>query len=114
MSDQTKQELPTTEQAGCLGGVIRLVWLAAGNAALVFIAIAMAQRRAVWALDLTFWAIVAGLIVLRYIDITRFGGLTTDGEPASLQHWRRYLVLLLLVAGVLWALAHGFACLTVS
>jgi hypothetical protein len=114
MLDQTTQGLPTTEQTGCLGAVIRLVWLAVGNAALLFLAVAIAQRRALLALDLTFWAIVVGLVVLRYIDITRFGGLTTDGKPASLQHWRRYLVLLLLVAGGLWALAHGVAFFTVS
>jgi hypothetical protein len=109
MSDQAKQELPTTEQTGCLGGVIRLLWLMVGNFALVLIAVALAQRQALSALDLTFWAIVIGLIVLRYIDITRLGGRTTDEKPASLQHWRRYLVLLLLAAGGLWALARGVA-----
>ena len=35
------------------------------------IAIGIAQRRALWAFDLTFWAIVVGLIVLRYTDRVR-------------------------------------------
>ncbi len=106
MSDQTKQAVPQTEQVGCLAVVVRVLWLVIGNAALFFLAIRIAQRRAFSALDVAFWAVVLGLIVVRYIDITRLKGSTKDGEPASLRHWRRYVLSLLLVSGAAWALAH--------
>ena len=108
-SQKITQTAPPAEGTGCLGVVVRLVWLAAGNAALFFLAIAIAQRRRLSPLDLVFWAIVLGLIILRYIDITRLKGLTKDGDPASLHHWRRYVALLVLISAGLWGLAHGVA-----
>jgi hypothetical protein len=79
----------------------------AGNAALLMLTILIIEEEALSGLDIAFWAIVVALIILRYIDITRMNGLTSEGEPASLQHWRRYALLLLLIAGGVWVLAHG-------
>ena len=98
MPDQAEHVPPPTEEVGCLGAVVRLVWLAAGYAALLFLAIFIAHGRGRAALDLVFWAIVLGLVAIRHIDITRLGGLTKDGDPASLQHWRKYVVFLLAVS----------------
>lgn len=107
MSAHRKEVVHPTEYTGCLTGVVRVIWLMVGNAALLLLTILIIEEKALSGLDIAFWAIVLGLILLRYIDITRMNGLTADGEPASLQHWRRYVFLLLLIAGGVWVLAHG-------
>ena len=104
---QNKNEIPPARQTGCLAGIVRIIWLVVGNAALLLLTILITERRSLSGLDIAFWAIVVALILLRYIDITRLNGLTANGEPASLQDWRRYVLLLLLIAGGVWVLAHG-------
>jgi hypothetical protein len=105
MSRQEKDVEPTN--AGCLAGLVRFIWLIAGNGALCLLIIFIFEEKAASGLDVAFWTIVASLIAVRYIDITRLNGLTSDGEPATLQHWRRYALVLLAIAGTGWALAHG-------
>jgi hypothetical protein len=60
------------------------------------------------AFDALFWAVVAGMIGLRYFDITRLGGLTSSCEPATLRDWRRYALGVVGVTAVLWISAHTF------
>jgi hypothetical protein len=96
-----------TELSGCLPIIVRLVWMVFGNAALVLLAGLIIQKGAYSYLDMIFWAIPGLLIVLRYIDITRFQGLTAECEPATLKHWSRYSILLLMTSTVLWVFAHG-------
>jgi hypothetical protein len=103
---QSPQVSPPAESMGCIAGLVRITWLLFGNVVPFFLAVFIAQRSGFSALDLFFWAAVAGLILLRYVDITRLGGLTGDGEPATLRHWRRYSLRLLLIFAVVWALAH--------
>ena len=107
MSRNRNEEVAPAEQMGCLAGVVRIIWFMVGNAALLLLAVLITEQKAFSRLDVAFWMTVAALILLRYIDITRLNGLTADGEPASLKHWRRYVLLLLLIAGCLWVLAHG-------
>ena len=114
MSDQTKPVVPASEPTGCLGGVVRVAWLGVGNGALLFLALGIAQQRAFPVLDLTYWAVVVGLIAIRYLDITKLHGLTSNGEPASLQHWRRYAIFLILASAAVWLVAHGVVCFTAS
>jgi hypothetical protein len=109
MVNQSESKHTATEPApiGCFGLVVRMIWLLAGNAALFILAILIFQKRVFSILDAGFWAVVAALILLRYMDITRLKGLTADSEPATLKHWRSYVVKLLLASCALWALAHG-------
>lgn len=109
MTEHPKEVAPQAEQMGCLAVVVRLTWLMVGNAALFFLAIRIAQRKAFSGFDIAFWGTVAGLVLLRYVDITRLRGFTKDGEPASLRHWRNYTLLLLLISAGLWILAHVVA-----
>ena len=109
MDKEPHQNNPQTEQGGCLTLIVRLSWMAFGNLVLIFTAFSIALQRSGIVQDLLFWAVVAGLILIRYIDITVFHGQTTESEPATLQHWRRYSLLLFLASGVLWLLAHGAA-----
>jgi len=109
MSRNRNEIVPPVEYTGCLAGIVRILWLEVGNAALLLLTVLITEQRALSGLDISFWAIVAALIIVRYIDITRLNGLTSDGEPASLRHWRRYALLLVLIAGGAWALAHWVA-----
>ena len=104
---QSKQFTAESEPIGCVGLVVRIMWLLVGNAALFMLAVLIFQKRGFSALDAVFWAIAAALALLRYMDITRLKGLTSNSEPATLKHWRIYAAKLLLASVILWALAHG-------
>ena len=108
MQQKQHTDQPATP-TGALGLVARVFWMAFGNAALFLLAVSIAQRGAVSYLDVGFWTLAAALLLVRYIDITRLGGLTADGQPASLGHWWRYAAWLLAASAVLWALAHAGA-----
>jgi hypothetical protein len=81
------------------------MWMAWGNAALLFCAVKMAEGTAPTVSTALFILAVGALIGGRYIDIACFKGETADGEPATLSHWRRYAVGVLLVSAVLWVVA---------
>ncbi len=91
---------------GCAGLVLRLTWFAGGHLALIVFALLIAQRGRFSAFDVAYWLTIACILLVRWVDITRFGGLTRDGEVASLRDWRRHVVLLLFVGGVIWGLIH--------
>ena len=109
---QSKQTVTEPEPTGCGGLVVRIFWLMGGNLALLMLAVFIFQKGTFSAFDIAFWAIVAGLILIRYLDITRLKGLTSNSEPATLKHWRIYVVKLLAASGVLWGLAHGIPYLS--
>lgn len=88
---------------GCL---IRLFWMAFGNLALLMLALLIFQRKGFSALDAAYWAVVAALGGARYADIARFDGLTASGEPATMRHFRRYVLGLFAVATGLWVCMH--------
>ena len=114
MSQQTTQKLPhPPPQTGFLGLMIRLVWMLFGNAALARLAVQIAQAGSFSAVDVAFWAVVVVMVGVRYIDVTRFGGLTAEGEPATLRHWRRYTGYLLAASAGLYTLAHAVAGIVV-
>lgn len=97
---------PQQRAGGCL---TRLCWMAFGNVALLVSAILIAKNHETHfsAIDVIFWVIVAGMLVARYADIKWLQGQTADGSTqATMSHWRRYVVLLLVIAVVVWALAH--------
>jgi len=96
-----------SQVSGCLA---RLVWMAAGNLALLFLLLAIASRPAEqgflsW-MDAAYWAVVALLAGVRYVDITRLGGLTVNNDRATIRTWVRYAVLLAVLGSVLWAGVH--------
>jgi hypothetical protein len=58
---------------------------------------------------LVFWSAVLLLVVVRYVDVRFLKGSTVFGQPASMQHWRRYAVLLIGASVVIWGVAHAIA-----
>ena len=92
---------------GCAPIIVRLTWMLGGNVALFLFAFSIMKRRAFSVFDAFFWVTVLGLIVVRYLDISKLHGQTADGEPASIRHWVRYVVTLLLASAGLWGVAHS-------
>lgn len=93
----------TMQPAGCLPLLVRLTWMIFGNLALAILGVLVAQGKAPIITDLGFWLMALSLAGVRYVDIVRFHGDTSEGKPATLEHWRRYVVILALVAGALYA-----------
>lgn len=95
-------------EAGCL---VRLAWMVVGNVVLVLSLICVARHRGSFLSvgDAAYWTAAAGSMAIRYVDITRFGGRTVTGEPATIRHWRRYAAVLLPAALVAWGAAHAIA-----
>jgi hypothetical protein len=107
------QQIPTKPETsgGCLSIIIRLTWIF-GVSLLVFGAIFIIQGDNPGLADAVFWLIALGLIVARYIDIRHLKGETADNKPATLKHWRRYSLILLISAGLLYLLAKFLAPLS--
>jgi hypothetical protein len=84
-----------------------------GNGALVLLGLAIAGQSAqlISLKDAAYWSLVPLVVAARYLDITRFEGATVYGEPATLQHWKRYALGFLVVSAALWLGAHGFTLL---
>lgn len=99
--------IPAAKPTGCAPALARLTWMLGGNVALFLLAFSIMKRRAFSVLDGFFWLTVAVLLVVRYIDIVKLHGTTGDGEPASIRHWVRYAVGILLASAALWGLSHS-------
>lgn len=115
MEDETRRDSPQTpytEPSGCLPLVVRIAWMALGNIFLAVLAILIVQKGAFSALDIFFWVIVLSMILLRLYDITLLQGLTGECQPATLWHWRRYSLLLILISAAVWILAHAMRFIT--
>lgn len=113
MAHDRKEQTPTGVEYQSLAGCLpRIVWLGVGNIALILAAL-MIYKSAGWTIaDLVFGIVVAVLIGTRYVDIVRYRGTTADGQPATMTHFRRYVIALLGTAMALWvmmrALGPGF------
>ncbi len=105
MSHQVDGQSPS-ESTGCLPVILRITWLMWGNFALLACAALVAQKIAPVVSDVLLFMIAGGLIAVRYVDITRFKGETADGEPATLAHWRRYAIIVMLTSAVAWGFAR--------
>jgi len=98
-----------SESTGYLPLVLRITWMMIGNLGLFICAVLIAQGVAPVVTDLLLFLVAGGLITVRYVDITRCEGQTSEGEPATLAHWRRYAGGMLLTSGAMWAAARFVA-----
>jgi len=108
MSAQTNP--PADKQRSIAAVAARLFWMAFGNFILMICTAHFFTSQVKYGrtTDVIFWTTVIALIVVRFIDIKFFDGLTATGAPASLKQWRRYAVVLVLIAAAIWAVAHVF------
>ncbi len=101
-----QEQASQSEPLSSLPLLLRLSWMAIGNVALFLCAALIAKGIAPGVMDIAFFTVVVGLILVRYVDIARFKGQTSEGRPATLSHWRRYLVMLAVISAGVWALAR--------
>jgi hypothetical protein len=94
------------ETIGCLAALTRMAWLVFGGVALAILSLLIAREGEYSLLDFAYWGVVVVMAVMRLVDITHYQGLTSTGEPATLRTWRRYLLVLVVSTGALWAAAH--------
>jgi hypothetical protein len=96
-------------QVGCLPVLARLFWIMGGNAVLLFCALYISLGKATFAVYLIYVLATISLVVVRFIDIKYFMGETLNGERASLSHWGRYALRLLIFAGIIFIAARILA-----
>lgn len=97
------------EWPGCLPALTRLFWLFGGTITLTYCWIYMILGKATLAIYLIYIVTTISLIVVRFVDIKFFKGERMNGEPASLNHWLRYSLLLLACVGILFIAAKAIA-----
>jgi hypothetical protein len=97
------------EKNSSVGGLfLRLFWMFLGNMVLGVSALLIVQAGASFSpMDILYWLTVPLLVAARYAEISWYKGVTAYGEPASMAHWRRYTVGLLLSAVGVWLTVHG-------
>lgn len=86
---------------------LRLHWMLLGGAALATCALLLfrGETSIVSIPSVAMWAVAVSMIAARWVDITRFHGLTADGEPATRGHFRRYALGVAAATAGLWATA---------
>lgn len=85
---------------------LRVVWIILGPAMLFALAMLIVQHRGSWMVEVGYGAALVLVLTARYVDISRFDGTTDTGEPATMEHFHRYAVRLILIAAALWGLVH--------
>jgi hypothetical protein len=105
----------TDRQSTAAGLLVRLSWMLLGNAVLGLSAVLIFRNTTGFfhTADAIFWITVAGLVLLRYIDIRFLNGLTAAGAPASARHWVRYVIILSACSVAVWTFAHAMNHLVV-
>ena len=100
-----------TKTTGCLKALVRISWLLVGNGVLFFLAFAMVVHKNRIAYDLAYWIVVVTLIGIRLLDIKKFAGETANFEPATMAHWRKYAIQVIIIALFGYILAKGLSYL---
>jgi len=85
-----------------------MYWSFGGIALPLLIAAAMIANKLVSSLtaNLVYHFVVLSIILVRYIDIRVYKGLTSELEPATMAHWKKYSIIILLYGFGLWAAMH--------
>jgi hypothetical protein len=100
------ETLPNSNQAHpLLSTVLRLFWMLAGNAMLFALGIAVRGEAAPGIFDVAFWALVAAMIGARWVDVALLHGDRTDGQPATMKDFGIYVLMLVGIAAVGYAIA---------
>lgn len=109
MAEIKKTISPTSDkQGGMLSLLLRVFWMLLGNIILFLIAFGIydSGKKGLGLKDAFYWIILILLMLARFIDIKFLDGLTVRGSPASMSHWYRHIITLIICAGLLWGLAH--------
>lgn len=102
---------PEVRYVSGVGLLIRLYWMLFGNSALLILALFIATHKYDMLLvaSLAYFAIIVSMVVVRYVDIRFFNGETVDGRPATMEHWRRYAMIIAIAGLAAWLVALAIA-----
>ncbi|MFH0918971.1 MAG: hypothetical protein V1913_01300 [Fibrobacterota bacterium] len=97
---QKKQDPPPVP---ILGLFLTLFWVLAGNCSLIYIAYSIGFRKNIEPARYAILYVlnILALMAARYLDIRFYQGNTTEGEPATLEHWMAYTRKLFIIAFLL-------------
>ena len=112
-----KQNDPPAEKYDSMLGLLaRLYWMLVGNATLFILTILIVMNKGKMfnAADVVFWITVAALVLTRYLDIKLLYSFTSTGQPASMAHWSKYTIFLLIFSTAVWVLSHAINYLFVN
>ena len=87
---------------------LRIFWTLLGNLVVFITALLIIQHKGkmFYSADIVFWCMVAAVSLARFLDIKLYGGLTDDGKPVSMAHWRKHTAILLALATAVWVIVH--------
>jgi hypothetical protein len=88
---------------------VRLYWFMAGNFILFILAVKIFYEGRASGFDAAFWAVAAGMIAARFVDIRFLHGQTADGRPATMRVWPVYSAKLAACCLAAWSLARLLA-----
>ena len=86
----------------------RLSWMFVGPFALAIFAISITERRDGWfsALDLIYFVVLGGMLLGRWTEFRYSRPMTATGESASVEHLRRYALVLSTLGLGIWVAAN--------
>jgi hypothetical protein len=95
----------TGSPAALLG---RLIWMMIGPLALILLTMAIVREGGGWLTpyDIAYFAVLGAMFLGRGLEFRGGHPQTADGEPATAQHLRRYLLFGALLGLAVWALAN--------
>jgi hypothetical protein len=98
---------PTQGQDSLIGLFARVFWSLLGNLILLALAMGIYKTQPILSvIDIVFWVLAFSMILVRYIDIKYLKGVTFEGQPATMEDWRKYVKYFLLFSVGLWLIAH--------
>ncbi len=101
-----------SQSADTVGATLRILWMFVGSAALAVSAMSILKSTAPFSVaDVIYAATVPLMVAVRYLDISRYGGTTAYGEPATMKHFVKYAVALVAGAAIVWVALHGIVYL---
>jgi hypothetical protein len=109
MSEKAKElEQAKTAEAGGAGMMLcRLMWMFMGPLILVIIIYRAVSQGDGWLRlgDAVYAIALALMIGARWLEMRSGTAMTATGEPATMRHFKRYVIVLLPVAAILWIAA---------
>lgn len=104
-NEQSQESSANVSIAGCL---IPAFWMLGGNGIIAVCAVSIASQSTatIGIVDAFYWLTAACLIGARYIDIRYLNGRTAEGTSATMAHWQRYALIVLVASTVVWITAH--------
>lgn len=86
----------------------RLFWMIVGPCTLAITAVGISDRRDGWfaALDVTYFVVLGGMLLGRWLEFQYTNPTTATGEPASVHDLRRYALALGALGSGAWVVAN--------